>query len=105
MLISTPSKINFDKNFLYIQWKDGKECKYNLLNLRRYCPCAQCRGGHEVDSIRTTLHIENIEMVSWKKVGRYAISIVWSDGHSNGIYTYQHLRKACDENIEYGDLF
>lgn len=102
MLNTIPSKINFDKEFLYIEWKDGKECKYNLLQLRRYCPCAQCRGGHEINSVRTSLNIDKIELVNWKKVGRYAISLVWSDGHSTGIYTFDDLRRACDENRDYG---
>ncbi len=104
MLEQIPSSISFDKEYLYIKWKDGKECKYNLLNLRRYCPCAQCRGGHEIDSIRTSLDIPSIELKSWKKVGRYAIGITWSDGHDAGIYTYESLRISCDEGKDYIEL-
>lgn len=26
------------------------------------------------------------------RVGRYAVQIVWSDGHDSGIYTYDYLR-------------
>jgi DUF971 family protein len=28
-------------------------------------------------------------------VGRYAIQFHWSDGHSTGIYTFEHLRELC----------
>ena len=28
-------------------------------------------------------------------VGRYAISIQWSDGHDTGIYSYETLRQLC----------
>jgi DUF971 family protein len=28
-------------------------------------------------------------------VGRYAISIAWSDGHTTGIYSYETLRQIC----------
>ena len=28
-------------------------------------------------------------------VGRYAISIRWSDGHGTGIYSFQQLREWC----------
>jgi DUF971 family protein len=28
-------------------------------------------------------------------VGRYAIRFHWSDGHSTGIYTFEHLRELC----------
>ena len=29
------------------------------------------------------------------QVGNYAIQISFSDGHSTGIYSYDHLRKIC----------
>jgi DUF971 family protein len=28
-------------------------------------------------------------------VGNYAINIAFSDGHSTGIYSYDHLRSIC----------
>jgi len=28
-------------------------------------------------------------------VGNYAIRINWSDGHSAGIYSWEHLRRIC----------
>jgi DUF971 family protein len=28
-------------------------------------------------------------------VGSYAIRINWSDGHSSGIYSYDHFRNIC----------
>jgi DUF971 family protein len=28
-------------------------------------------------------------------VGRYALSIEWSDGHDSGIYSYTTLRSLC----------
>ncbi len=28
-------------------------------------------------------------------VGNYAISIAFNDGHSTGIYSYDHLRQIC----------
>jgi len=28
-------------------------------------------------------------------VGRYALQIYWSDGHSSGIYTFDYLRGLC----------
>jgi ATP-binding protein involved in chromosome partitioning len=30
------------------------------------------------------------------KVGRYALTLAFSDGHSTGIYTYKSLRKLCE---------
>jgi DUF971 family protein len=28
-------------------------------------------------------------------VGRYALQIFWSDGHSTGIYAFDYLRSLC----------
>jgi DUF971 family protein len=29
-------------------------------------------------------------------VGRYAYSLVWSDGHASGIYAFEYLRTLCE---------
>ena len=35
----------------------------------------------------------DVHPLSISQVGRYAIHIQWSDGHSTGIYTFQRLRE------------
>jgi len=101
MLETIPATIEHDQSQLRITWKDGKVCAYDLLGLRKNCPCANCRGGHEIVSKRTTDHIQKIELLSWKKVGRYALQLNWSDNHDLGIYTYDALREACDAGAEF----
>ena len=101
MLKTIPQEISNDSEFLTIIWKDGKECKYNLLQLRKDCPCATCRGGHGPVDVRQTGHITEIKLLSWEKVGRYGLKITWSDFHSDGIYTLDGLRFACDNETTY----
>jgi DUF971 family protein len=36
-----------------------------------------------------------VRPLSIDSVGRYAIRFHWSDGHSTGIYTFEHLRELC----------
>ena len=36
------------------------------------------------------LRIQEVE-----PVGNYAIRLHWSDGHSSGIYSYEHFRRIC----------
>ena len=91
-LATIPKEINFDDNELHILWKDGFDYKYSLLDLRKNCPCATCRGGHGGKVGAATGNISTIKLISWTKVGRYAISIVWSDYHNTGIYSYDNLR-------------
>ena len=38
---------------------------------------------------------QNVYPVKIDLVGRYAISIQWSDGHNTGIYAFDRLRKLC----------
>ncbi len=74
---------------LKIQWKDGHESLYPWAQLRAACPCAACREGKplEVDAA--------IHPVDVQPVGRYAIGIRWSDGHSTGIFSHEYLRSLC----------
>jgi len=39
---------------------------------------------------------EDVHPLSIQSVGRYAIQINWSDGHSTGLYTYQRLRAMAE---------
>ena len=86
-----------------IDWKDGHHSEYPLPYLRDECPCATCTGAHGTEPqksnysqpapfpmFKPALKINNIE-----EVGNYAIKIEWSDGHSSGIYSWEHLRKIC----------
>ena len=39
------------------------------------------------------VNIVNYELKNVIKVGHYAIRITWGDGHSDGIFTHEYLRK------------
>lgn len=56
--------------------------------LRRACPCAVCK-----DRRRSGLPIEpegaRVERVA--PVGRYAVTLVFADGHATGIYDWETL--------------
>jgi DUF971 family protein len=63
--------------------------------LRDHCPCALCREQPRralpiVESQRALLYPATVALV-----GRYAVSIEWSDGHDSGIYSYGTLRGLC----------
>lgn len=81
-----------------IDWKDGHRSEYTLKYLRDECPCATCAGTHGTprpkdnpfQMYKPALKIEDVEAV-----GNYAIRIKWNDGHSSGIYSYEHFRKIC----------
>ncbi len=100
-----PTGITADRNdrVLIIQWMDGKECRYPFAGLRAVCPCAGCQGGHANmgqpadKNLLYAAQDPELTMESVDQVGTYAISIRWSDGHGQGIYTWQYLYEACLE--------
>ena len=92
MKATIPDEISYDSENLVILWKDGFKSTYSLLDLRKKCPCATCRGGHGGKVGAATGHIQSILLVSWKKVGRYALNLTWNDFHDTGIFTYDSLR-------------
>ncbi len=85
---------------IQIRWKDGHVSLYTARELRLACPCANC-----VDELtgRPILDPKTIPPDISPKglglVGNYAISIMWSDNHSSGIYSYTMLRDRCPCNI------
>jgi len=84
----------FDERTLEITWSDEKTCRYDVVNLRRRCPCALCLDEWTRKPILKPEAIdESIRPVRIDSVGRYALSIKFSDGHGTGIYTYQMLRE------------
>jgi DUF971 family protein len=84
-----------------IDWKDGHASDYGLVYLRDKCPCATCTGAHGTPprqpeaSNPFPMFKPTLKMLNAEPVGAYAIRIHWSDGHSSGIYSYDHLRAIC----------
>ena len=89
---------------LGIIWTDGLESSYSTFHLRANCPCAHCV---DEQTNRRTLNPDlldpTVKPVTVKSVGLYAISIVFDDGHSTGIYTFEKLRQL-DQAIHGGKV-
>jgi len=100
-----PADLRLDRREgLFITWADGHRSHYSLEFLRKNCPCATCREEREQKAARPvalgrSLPIlppgisRAVEFADAKLVGRYAMQIVWGDGHSTGIYDFRLLRQ------------
>lgn len=79
-----------------ITWQDGHESVYPVRELRLACPCAGCLDEMtgQIRLIATSVP-QDVHPLKIDLVGRYAITIQWSDGHSTGIYPFELLRKLC----------
>jgi len=80
---------------LVIVWSDGHLSEYTNHHLRHHCPCASCRERSARPLPVVGQGGEELYPVQMGVVGRYAISIQWSDGHDTGIYSYRTLREVC----------
>lgn len=84
-----------------IKWSDGHTSRYDFPYLRDHCPCATCndeRLKKEQDKPGTVLlpmYKERVKARGAKAVGNYAIQVDFSDAHTTGIYTFEHLREIC----------
>jgi DUF971 family protein len=79
-----------------ITWTDDLSSKYDVVDLRRKCPCATCidEWSHE-QILKPDSVPESLRPVKIDSVGQYALSIQFSDGHKTGIYTFAMLRKMA----------
>ena len=82
-----------DARTLSVLWEDGYRNDFDVRDLRLACRCATCveemsgRPLLDPKSVRPDVTPRTIT-----SVGNYAITIAWSDGHSTGIYSFEHLR-------------
>ena len=102
--IADPEHIAISKSTgIKIDWRDGHHSDYSLAYLRDECPCATCTGAHGTPPQKSTyskpelfpMFKPALKMTSVEPVGSYAVRIFWNDGHSSGIYSFDHLRMIC----------
>jgi ATP-binding protein involved in chromosome partitioning len=79
---------------LRITWPEGRMIQLNGYSLRVRCACAACvdenTGARKLDPAKVD---PAIRVVGAQGVGRYALSITFSDGHATGIYPFKKLRE------------
>ena len=100
-----PVNIVILQNHIAIKWNDDSESFISNVVLRKNCPCANCSGesdifGYIYKSENKTFNKNNgahSVVHNYREIGHYAILITWKDGHSNGIYSYDLLKKLNDQ--------
>ena len=96
-------KLDSEPGFLTITWTDGSATRHAMAQLRKDCPCATCnterakitKPGPVLRVIQSGAPaVQEARILEFSPVGRYALSFVFNDGHSTGIYTYDFLRQT-----------
>lgn len=99
--MESPAHLELKKDHgLTVTWSDGSTSFYPIAHLRRMSPSADMRQLR--DQIRsnplTVLPVARtgrnipLTVTSAELVGNYAIKLVFSDGHSSGIFSWTYLR-------------
>ena len=74
---------------VHITWADGHKTMFRNKYLREKCACAAC--VHEFTGqriLKPAAVPPDIRTLEISLVGRYAVQVRWSDGHSTGIYSF-----------------
>ena len=94
----TPQRVDVDPDGpIRVVWRDGHVSEYGAKNLRANCPCATC-----VDEWSGKVKVQRAQIAddlvarAVHRIGNYALSFEWSDGHSTGIYAFDSLRALCE---------
>lgn len=88
-----------DGRTLGIQWTDNRRDAYDVVMLRRKCPCAMCIDEWTREQrLKPSDVADTVRPVRIDSVGSYALKIEFSDGHSTGIYTFPMLRGLTSKN-------
>jgi DUF971 family protein len=93
-----PENIQQIGDELAIKWDDGAESFIKLEVLRRRCPCASCQGetdimGNVYKGADKPYAKTAFTLLRLNNVGGYALSPVWADAHTTGIYSFEYLKK------------
>jgi ATP-binding protein involved in chromosome partitioning len=87
-----------DPRTLSVLWQDGRQDDFDARDLRLVCPCAMCvdemSGKRTLDPNKIPL---DVGFKTIANVGRYALSVSFTDGHSTGIFSFERLRRQGDK--------
>jgi DUF971 family protein len=90
-----PVKLTFQKSAaqLDISFDDGQRVVIPYQVLRRESPSAEVQGHGSGPKPPQAPIPADISVTKAEPVGRYAVRIFFSDGHSSGLYTWHYLRE------------
>ena len=81
-----------DRTFAIV-WNDARRNLFDVVSLRRACPCAVCIDEWtRQKKLRPDDVSESVRPVRIDSVGTYALKIAFTDGHDTGIYPFTLLR-------------
>jgi len=93
----TPVQVQLIGDEVAIAWSDGLETYLTGEFLRAASPSAENMGERDVFGRQYggagPRNFSGVRVLSWDRVGNYALRFEFSDGHRTGLYSYDYLRK------------
>jgi Mrp family chromosome partitioning ATPase/DUF971 family protein len=81
---------------IIVKLGNGKEIRVANKTLRVSCQCALCVNEFTGQPLLNPDSVpEDIKVESFATLGNYALGIVWSDGHSSGIFPWEHIKRVA----------
>ena len=92
--LAWPARLTFRAGAqeLFAEFDDGASGKVAFKRLREESPSAEVQGHGRGPKPPQAPVPEDIRVLKAEPVGRYALRIFFSDGHSSGLYTCDKLR-------------
>ena len=100
-----PDELRFSrsKRCLNVKFDDGAVFELPYKFLREESPSAEVQGHGAGPKPPQPVISNDIRVEKADPVGRYAVRIFFSDGHSSGFYTWAYLRELGEKRGQHGD--
>ena len=94
--MQAPTAIHYDRTsrILTLTWPDQQSFELSAEFLRVHSPSAEVRG-HGVGQEVLQHGKQDVGINGLEKAGRYALKIIFDDGHDSGLYDWKYLHSLC----------
>ena len=94
-----PEELRFSKSgqALTVTFDDGKSFTLSYKTLRLESPSAEVQGHGSGPKPPPPVISNDLSVEKAEPVGRYAVRIFFSDGHSSGLFTWAYLRELGEK--------
>jgi DUF971 family protein len=90
--VATEIKLRTKSRVLEVAFDDGQRFELPFEYLRVYSPSAEVRGhGPGQETLQLGKH--EVRVTKVEPVGRYAVRLVFDDGHDSGLYSWSYLHE------------
>lgn len=87
-----PTRVHYHQKAreLELGYADGRTFRLSIEYLRVYSPSAEVRG-HGGDDAVLQVGKQDVGLADINQAGRYALKLVFDDGHDSGLYSWDYL--------------